>query len=196
MNTRIIPEKINVLTVIIIVALFFTILFGAGLASAGLMKYATANLSNFLPIIMGKAAVEPVATDNVLIVFSSIATTDGDAGGRTGLANFCLSEDPASHLCSLNEIETAWENRGVIFRSPFQGAWVDNPFIGLEITNYILGTGIDTSAQWNRNSNENCLGWVTNTNPAPAIIIADNAVTVANSDCSLVNHVTCCKSAP
>jgi hypothetical protein len=207
MNTRINPNKIKVIAAIFIAAIAFIVLLGAGFATAGVVKYVSANLSGFLPLIMNRSAVE-TTTSNALIIFSSVATTDGNAGGRTGMDEICMSEDPASHLCSLAEIENAWVNRGVSFQSPFYRAWIDYPTLGSIETNP-LGPSSSYSyiihGNWEYN-NRTCMGWASNDIGDYGVWI-DNNATGINIEyeregnyipalCNEVHPVTCCKSAP
>jgi hypothetical protein len=180
------PDILKIFAAIFIAALILIFLLGGGIATAGLIRYASANLSGFLPIMIKGSSSAPVTSSSALIVFSSTATTDGNAGGRTGMNQICLSQDPASHLCSLEEIETAWVNRGVIFQSPFVRAWVDNPILG---------------SNWYYHS---CTGWSYNgTVEYFGTWIDDNGQSVQVGDqynlkawCNEVHPVTCCKSAP
>ena len=185
MKPRINSYQLKIFTGLFLATLMFIFLLGAGLAAAAAINKASANLSGFLPLILNKPAdLVPVTSTGVLIVFSTSATTDGNAGGRTGMNDMCVSEDPASHLCSWEEITNTWTNTGVSFQSPFVRAWVDRA------TNYYYG---------------DCLGWTSNS-AAPSeengSWIDNNAQNIRIGEsysgpfCNEVYHVACCKWVP
>jgi hypothetical protein len=130
-------------------------------------------------------AITP-GSSTALIVFSSTATADGYAGGRTGMNNICLSQDQTSHFCSVTEIETAWENGGVLIQSPFLTAWVDNPSFAGDWKHY-------SSNGWSYNGIVDYYGtWIGDNGQTEVAVDQYNH----SADCTQVDPVICCKSTP
>ena len=158
MDPRLNQPIIKAFAVILITVVILLSLLGAGLAAAKWMKAATASLTGFLPMIMEGSPAEAVCSPGALIVFSSTALKDGNGPGRTGMNDVCVSQDASSHFCSLTEIEAAWRDGGVRFQTPFLRSWVDNPYLGTEVTYQITGSWVDS--KWKNNFI--CDGWSTN----------------------------------
>ncbi len=196
MNPLIRPDRLKILTALLIAVLIF--LLGVGSATAGLIKFPALNFSGFLPAISKNSNLETTISSGALIVFSSTATRDGNAGGRAGMNDVCVSQDTSSHFCSLPEIETAMMYRGVRFQSPFLKAWVDNPTLGTVIRHQATGTA--TNSVWEHNI---CDGWTSNNGTIEGVWINDQAKGVSietfggtpfySAVCSQINHVACCK---
>jgi hypothetical protein len=195
MNPIIRPDRLKILTAILIAVLIF--LLGVGSATAGLIKFPRLDFSGFLPVVMNNSNAETTTSSGALIVFSSTATRDGNASGRAGMNDVCVSQDASSHFCSLPEIETAMMYRGVRFQSPFLRAWVDNPTLGTVIRHQATGTG--ENSVW---EHDICNGWTSNNGTIEGIWIDDMAKGVnievygglhMDAFCSQINHVACCK---
>lgn len=196
MDTNARPDRIRTLTIILIAALIFML--GVEAANAGWLTIPEDWVSSFLPITMKEASAE-TTTSRPLSVFSTIATTTGNAGGRTGMNQMCMSQDPDSHFCNLAEIDVAWINRGVRFLPPLNRAWVDNPSLGLAIT--YQATGAAATEKWSQGFV--CNGWITGDDSAEGIWIDDNAIGIniemsptgqyIHAPCDQVHHVACCK---
>jgi hypothetical protein len=195
MNKTNTSDMLKIFTVVFITVLLFMFLLGAGIATAGVIRYVSANLSSFLPIMMNKSTATIPSSTGPLFVFSSLATTDGTAGGRSGMNDICASEDPDSHFCSLNEIEYAWMIKGVKFNSNFSGAWLDSQQLGTVIKH--LATGQDTLSTWGRDYS--CGGWTSTDSWGEFILDGGARLNWEGADggiyiyCSEVHPVTCCK---
>jgi hypothetical protein len=192
MNKINIKNMVKIFVSTFLVALLFMSLLGAGLATAGVLKNISGSLSGFLPIVMSRSPAA-VTSSEALIVFSSQATTNGDAGGRTGMNDICENEDPSSHFCSMEEIELAWLERGVRFET-FTGAWLDSHQAGTLIKSY--ATGQDTVSHWGRNYN--CGGWTSTVGWSMYIYEGGSALNWEGNDgtpiyCTEVHPVSCCK---
>jgi hypothetical protein len=191
------PNRLKLLTAILIAALVFML--GAGAATAGWIKIPLVDLSTFLPIVLKDSSPQnPTSAGSTLVVFSSAATIKGNGGGRSGMNNICYTQDNSSHFCSLPEIETAWMYRGVRFQHPFTRAWVDDPVLGRVIRHQATGTGAESV--WS-SYGANCFGWTNDTSSAEAYWIDTNASggdfeifgSPSSALCNETHAVACCK---
>ena len=130
----------------------------------------------FLPLITKKASSQSPSPTGTLFIFSSTATTDGDAG-RPGMHAICSSEDPQAHFCDLLEIDNAKTKEGVYFAQPLVESWID------------YGWYSDT---------DNCNGWTTNAaSPFMGDIIYNGAQDLwGEALCNTTHPALCCKWIP
>jgi hypothetical protein len=192
----------KIFTIIILAVLFF--LLGATAAASGFLPIETLvpgdlDVSAFLPLLVKNYSASG-GLNGTLVVFSTAASTNGSAGGRAGMNDQCLLEEPDSHFCTLSEIENAMMTGGVRFRSPFVEAWVDNPGLGTVLTHQIDGAYHDSRWQYG-----NCQGWATNQSAYDAVILFNDATGVntegqggiyVEAHCQEVKRVACCRWAP
>jgi hypothetical protein len=135
---------------------------------------------------------------SILQVFASSTTYNG-AGpsgyGRAAMHASCRLEDPDSHFCSLQEIETAWQEGGLDLLLNGQ-AWIDNAVTGTIDPGY---TGDFTLvSHWYGGSGVgdhpyNCLAWTNSTNPARGLILNDGSISPAVEACDDIHPIACCK---
>jgi hypothetical protein len=145
------------------------------------------------------ASVNAVSSvSGVLHVFQTSATYNGagPAGyGRAGMQAACRLEDPASHFCTLQEIETAWKTGGVDFILTGQ-AWLDNARVGTIDSGY---TGdFQLVSDWYGGSSVgdhpyNCNAWTVSNNIARGLILNTGAISPAVEACDDIHPITCCK---
>lgn len=147
--------------------------------------------ATFLPLVTNESNITSAAPTHVLYVFSTIATINGNAGGRTGMNAICSNEDVASHFCTRNEIEDSMRTSGVFFKPPFLKAWVDYLDFNTSISSY----GITSQyVLWDFRT---CGGWKETNNVNGGTFIGDDAVLISTtSDCSIPIRVSCCKWIP
>jgi hypothetical protein len=193
------PDRLKPLALILVAVLIFML--GVTSATAGWIKIQGLDFAGFLPSVMKNAdtSTTVAASEGALVVFSSAAVTDGNGGGRAPMNNICFVQDPASHFCSVIEIETAWMYRGVRFQNPFTRAWVDNPILGEVIRNQVTGTG--ARSIWETNTI--CNGWTTNNSGYEGTWIDDGGKKLnyewygappgTTAWCNEVHPVACCK---
>jgi len=164
---------------------------GAQLATAQPVEIRIGNTTiQFLPLIMTTKAAD--APPGVLYVFPSTATMDGSAGGRDDMGDICFTQDPESHLCSLQEIENAWVTTGVHFSNSFSKSWVDNPsFLG---TIYPDSSGDPRNSSWGSvGEYGNCASWSLDiAGPYGTVILASGAE-IFYEDCDSELPIACCK---
>ena len=134
----------------------------------------------------------------VLHVFQTTATYNGSgpAGyGRSGMHAGCRLEDPASHFCTIQEIENAWKTTGVAFVATSQ-SWVDNAIVGTVNSDYAGDTSM-ASDWYGGNANGdfpyNCNGWINSTNAGRGLILNDGAISPAAEACDDTHPIACCK---
>lgn len=158
------------------------------------------SVAGFLPLLTRHYS-STASAGGTLMVFSTGAVTTGLAGGRSGMNLICMDQDPSSHFCSLNEIESAMMYGGVRFSLDFAEAWVDNVYLGSVITHQV--DGVSHNSRWTR---DNCEGWTENNIAVEATYILDDA-TGLNIEpdgagqyliglCSIERHVACCRWEP
>jgi len=194
------PDRLKPLAFILVAVLIFML--GVTSATAGWIKVPVLDFSGFLPSVMKNADTTSTAAGSTgaLVVFSSAAVTDGNAGGRAPMNNICFVQDPDSHFCSLVEIETAWMYRGVRFQNPFTRAWVDDPVLGTVIRHQATGAGADSNWEYYTNV---CQAWTSNNSMDEGTWI-DNGARKPNFEwygtpggiaagCNEVHPVACCK---
>ncbi len=201
MNTHKIHPRF-LLIIVSVVAFAAVILAGAGIATASLVRSASGILPGFLPLIMKLPAEVPVTSSSALVIFSSSTVVDGNPGGRSAMNDVCASQDPASHFCSLTEIEDAWTSGGVRFQSPFVRAWVDNPYLGTVVTYRITGSWVDSRWKdnlvcdgWSANNVSTEGTWIDNNGQGLNIEIASDG-TYVHAFCNELHNVACCKTVP
>ncbi len=141
-----------------------------------------------LPLILKVwQELQALGGQGVLYVFPSNMTTNGDAGGRTGMAGICEATDPESHFCMLAEIERAFVDTGVTFSSFASEIWVDNAQLGTIYNNY----------SGSRDSNwyaESCSGWTHS--GGYGITILNHGSDEGTEICASSLPVACCKRSP
>jgi hypothetical protein len=145
-----------------------------------------------------EAVTQITSAGGALTVFETVATCNG-AGpvgyGRAGMHAACRLEDPESHFCSLQEIETAWKTNGLNLVLTSQ-AWIDNAITGSIEPGY---TGDFTAVSDWYGGNAvgdypyNCLAWTNNTNPARGLILNSGSISPATEACDDVHPIACCK---
>jgi hypothetical protein len=134
----------------------------------------------------------------VLHVFQTTATVNGSGPsgyGRSGMHAGCRAEDPASHFCTIQEIENAWKTTGVDFVLTSQ-SWVDNAIVGTVNPDY-GGDTIVASDWYGGNANGdypyNCNGWTINLSTGRGLIINSGAISPAVETCDDIHPIACCK---
>ena len=137
----------------------------------------------FLPLINGGNANPAAVPSGILYVFNSAGTTNGNAGGRSGMNAICAATDASSHFCNYREIRNALDTTGVIFSPTFNTAWLDN---------------VANDTDW---AIENCGGWTlissANSPDEPwASIMLANGQSRGYGTCQTAMWVTCCKWLP
>jgi hypothetical protein len=171
----------KVFTLIMFTVLVF--LFGARAATAQWISLPKASelgnsVTSFFPVIFKSSTVVSASPPSgVLYIFPSTATTDGDAGGRSGIHQICPSEDSDAHFCSVNEIENSWDTTGIFFSDPFPDSWVEK-----------------TDENWA--GSVDCSGWKNNTSSVYGASIESNARLLDNTNCNTTLPVACCKQIP
>ena len=149
------------------------------------------------------AAPEPSAltldsASGVLTVFQTTATYNGagPAGyGRTAMHAACRAEDPASHFCTIQEIETAWKTGGLNMTATSQ-SWVDNAITGTINPDYTGDTSLSSDWYGGNATGDypyNCNGWINSTNLGRGLILNNGAISPAAEACDDVHPVACCK---
>jgi hypothetical protein len=133
-----------------------------------------------------------------LMVFQTAATYNGAgpaAYGRSAMHAACRQEDPASHFCTLQEVENAWKTGGVDILLTGQ-AWIDNAVVGTIDSGY---TGdFTTVSDWFGGSADgdhpyNCNAWTVNANANRGLILNSGAISPAIEACDDVHPIACCK---
>jgi hypothetical protein len=134
----------------------------------------------------------------VLHVYASSITCSGagPAGyGRAGMYDACRLEDPNSHFCNLQEIETAWKTNGLNLILTGQ-AWIDNAVVGTVDPGY-AGDFAAVSDWYGGNAvgdhPYNCLAWTSSANGARGLILNSGSISPAVEACDDVHPVACCK---
>ena len=179
----------KVFTLIMFAVLVF--LLGARAATAQWISLPKASeivnsVSSFFPVIFKNYSAASPIPRGVLFVFSSTATTDGDAGGRSGIQQICPNEDLYAHFCSVYEIENEWVTNGILFSDPIPQSWVDYPeSLG------ILGAS-SASISWG--SSANCEGWSSSTDGDWGTAISTSAAHLIQTNCQTTLPVACCKN--
>jgi len=192
------------LSIVLLAILFFVL--GVQVASSGwfssqLRAPGDLSVAGFLPLLTRNYSASAAAS-STLVVFSSAGTTAGGGGGRSGMNQICANHDPASHFCSLNEIESAMMGGGVRFAPGFVDSWVDRLYLGTQVTHQVDGS-LHVSS-WNYN---NCNGWTSNSNSIEAVyILVDGMGINIEPDpatgqsfagfCNTSRHVACCRWEP
>lgn len=146
-----------------------------------------ASLTSLLPMMFNRwqdtsdnQAANPTG---VLYVFFSNTTTDGNAGGRTGMNAICSQTDPVSHSCTRQEIENAAMKFGLYIDLPFnEMGWIDHVYN--EVSDVIMFS-----------SDQNCFGWTNNTT-VRGITINNGGGKFDNATCNTTAKVACCKWIP
>ncbi len=133
-----------------------------------------------------------------LIVFQTSGTYNGSGPsgyGRSGMHAACQAEDPASHFCTIQEIENAWKTRGVLFITSSQ-SWIDNAVVGT-INDDFTGDILISSDWYGGNVNGdypyNCNAWTINLPDGRGTIINSGAISWAVETCDDVHPIACCK---
>jgi|GEM_PF-6973347 len=148
----------------------------------------------YLPLIM-KALQALQGANGTLFVFPSSSTTNGDAGGRSGMAAICEATDAESNPCTIEEIENAWIETGVKF-APFAGEiWVDNAKLGTLVSFYDTPPG----SEWAGSSSpgpRNCNGWTSTSGTGFGLTLASNGQDINLEYCDANIAVACCKRSP
>lgn len=168
-------NKIYIFIFSILAVVIFILGAQAATANPVSVQIGTTTIS-FLPLVITSQAAD--APSGVLYVFSSTATTSGNAGGRGAMNDICPSEDPDSHFCRREEIENAWITKGVYFNPSMTNSWLEY-FPG---TDWAMGDNCDA---WSSDS-EFEYGW----------IIVEPAHECGTRDCNTVQAVACCKWIP
>ena len=148
-----------------------------------------------LPIVLNGIAdhTQEYNPIGALIVFSSIATTKGGAGGRAGMNALCSAENPVSHFCSLYEVENAFFS-GVYFDYQFSESWIDLPYkLGSRFPNPDHGYIPINNSNWTLNS---CNGWTSISDLNYGHSIGDTASSMSTDKCDESLHVACCIWSP
>jgi hypothetical protein len=196
------PRKQNILgwlTSIIILVLIF----GAGaVAAQALLDPEDAVDNTNQGEVNDPAALEAVSavttTSGVLQIFQTTATYNGagPAGyGRSAMHAACRAQDPESHFCSLQEIETAWKTGGLNIVQVNQ-AWVDNAVTGTIDSGY--GGDFTIVSDWYGGTAVgdhpyNCNAWTNSANVGRGLIMNDGAISPAVEACDDIHPITCCK---
>ncbi len=131
----------------------------------------------FLPIVF-KGGAQAANPRGALYVLSSNGTTDGSAGGRSGMNALCTATDPETHFCEYAEVLKAFNNNGVFFPPSFLEAWVDSGGTTLPMDHYA------------------CNGWSNDSVETTATRITALGIGSGDIPCSAVIHVACCKWIP
>lgn len=133
----------------------------------------------FLPMIFGKG--QSPNPSGALYVFSSVGTTTGNGGGRSGMNAICSATDIESHFCTVYEIENALKSSGAYFSTPFSDSWADN------LSQTSLG-------YWYTGK---CNGWTIDTIEGTGYRITSSGVSLDwTTTCDAVLNVACCKWIP
>lgn len=134
----------------------------------------------------------------VLHVFNSNVTVNGGGPvgyGRSGMNAACRAEDPASHFCTIQEVENAWKTTGIDFVLTGQ-SWIDNAIVATVNSDY---NGDATGASdWYGGTAMgdypyNCGAWTLSTNTARGLILNLGAISPASETCDDVHPIACCK---
>lgn len=133
-----------------------------------------------------------------LQVFRTTATYNGlnaPGHGRYGMHEACRQEDPASHFCTIQEIENAWRTTGVSFLSASQ-MWIDNAIIGTLADGYdgnVIGNSDWIGGSTSSFQPYNCNAWRSSSNDGRGMILNIGAITPANEACDDIHPIACCK---
>jgi hypothetical protein len=147
----------------------------------------------------GVVSIEAVASvDGVLHVFSTAATFTGagpDGYGRSAMHAACRAEDPTSHFCTIQEIETAWKNGGLDLILTSQ-SWIDNAIVGTINSDY-SGDTIIASDWYGGNATGdypyNCNAWTTSLDTGRGLIMNTSAISPAIESCNDIHPIACCR---
>lgn len=131
-------------------------------------------------------------------VFQTVATYNGSgpAGyGRAGMHAGCRQEDPSSHFCTIQEIESGWKTRGWNTNATSQ-AWVDNAIVGTIDSNYAGDTSV--ASDWYGGTAAgvfpyNCAGWTNSANTGRGLILNDGSISPAAEACDDIHPIACCR---
>ena len=165
MNTKIVRLMLLITVTILILVI-------ADVVNAG---------SIFLPLVTKKAEGATPNPSGALYVLSSSGTTNGNAGGRSGMNAICQAIDPASHFCTVQAVHNAMTSVGVYFPPQFDQAWVDN----------VIETSSGINWGW-----YTCSGWTNNVEGSDGTIIGSAGHNKDSETCNYVLPVTCCKWIP
>jgi ABC-type transport system substrate-binding protein len=138
------------------------------------------------------------APGNYLKVFQTSLTYNGagPAGyGRSAMHAACRLEDPASHFCSIQEIETAYKTGGLNIVATGQ-AWIDNIIAATNDSGY--AGDVSAVSDWyggNDNSDYpyNCNAWTNSTNTGRGMILNSGAISPATEACDDIHPIACCR---
>jgi hypothetical protein len=133
-----------------------------------------------------------------LVVFATSADYTGNSPlgyGRRGMHEACRLEDPASHFCTIQEIENAMRTTGVTFMS-HDPAWVDTVVLG-SLSDTFDGNLLSAS-DWNGGSTStnyplNCAGWTSASASYYGYSINVGAIGPSTGGCDYAHPVACCK---
>lgn len=146
--------------------------------------------------VLAPDAVDSSTSQLIIFVTSTTYNGAGPAGyGRSGMHAACQAEDPASHFCTIQEIENAWKTRGVLFSSSTQ-SWIDNAVVGT-INDDFTGD-ISLSSDWyggyaTGDYPYNCNAWTSSSVDGRGIIINSGAISWASESCDDIHPISCCK---
>jgi hypothetical protein len=147
----------------------------------------------FLPLITKGETNTTVGPSGALYVFTSSGTTTGNAGGRPGMNAICSATDPASHFCTLQEIDNAFRDTGVFFASAFSQAWLDNNGSHMRGTPWGNSyTDYEMIIEWGAG----CNTWTDNQSTSLGRAITSTGAGTTNAWCSTSSPVACCKWIP
>ena len=135
---------------------------------------------------------------NDLLVFQTDATFNGagPAGfGRSAMHAACRAENPASHFCTIQEIETAWKNGNLVIALDGQ-AWVDNAILGTTNSDYSGDTTLASDWYGGNATGDfpyNCNAWTIDLSTARGLILNSGAISPATESCDDVHPIACCR---
>ena len=146
----------------------------------------------YLPLILREILQAVSTASGPLQVFPSSGTTHGDIGGRSELGGMCTITDPDSHLVTLEEIEKARIETGVIWSSFAGEIWLDNGELGTLVKSYDTPPGSD----WDGGGGiggANCEGWTSTDGGFVGTTILANGSGLSQLSCNNVARVACGK---
>ena len=185
-------RKIVLISLITIATLLSGFALSQGRIKAASIYLINSTASLYLPMTVKSEGPSAATPSGTLYVFFSNATTDGNAGGRTGMNAICTETDPGSHFCSQHEIENAFTTNGVYFNVPFSAqGWLD--YFDQLGTKAIHIDGSFSPSYWSGPSSS-CYAWTQNVGDTGRMIFNGGATN--SSDCSQILNVTCCKAIP